>query len=869
MSITLIPTDDTPTFKSVSFKDKSILKSARTFDYDTVFRKKQRVEGDGTYERDLYVNRDLYVTGQLKVNGSSINESYVDNQTGWGLPEWTFKGSHYNKSSDSLIVKIANIESDYVTNGALDSTITSYAMTDGSRYLISYPSLTFSSYEKIGGNTYLYTSPVTATAASSHFIIRENSFKIQNSDINIGRVLTCIDNDGSVSWRDVEIDSSTIQNINTTIGPTISTPSFSVTDTGIGNIYTARGFYFFPNCSGTGLNQAIIADTQAIVLAVGIGSYFPLDFDAPQHVICPFSRGAESIVMRPATNSAGTNGFTRINGGTENETDQFILLDNNGITIHPKQSTPNVDIPAGKVLTTNSSGHAEWLDPTTVIIPTDLELNTLEANSISSTNLTLTNSFLTEHEVSSAPTVTFYGTKLYNALTSTPNRNTNIPFITSGNTNGGKILSFNYNGFQHPIQLNIPMYIKQRWGYLESITSNDEEMNIWYKLTKQTYSIYKNSVLIETVVVNYSTCAYVFHDRKYVDTLYHFEVQQSSTNTKFDNTIFIGQIPFIYKPPSGTVNGDLFEIYLSVEGEWRNEGEFMVSTGSLEITIEDVNPNTRLIYEVSKQYMQGIVVSLIFSNEPYIDQRQFSSVRFGCTIGEVDGVLATLNSYNYQPSSVLTTCYNENDFLSYNQNYVSTSELITEEITVKKDIFAPWGTFKGCGIAGRQGYGTTSNYTTHYQNRDGTVTLGSYNNWGSIFNFYWTIDGKIEIWVDYTKVSVLTPNFCDHRLKDNIQSLDPVLPIIQQIPIFKYSLKETGAVPGSNNHIGVFAHILKNSFPQLDHIVNGDYSNTEQGDFQSINNNELVFVLMKGIQELAEKISSLENEITLIKSKLV
>jgi hypothetical protein len=69
--------------------------------------------------------------------------------------------------------------------------------------------------------------------------------------------------------------------------------------------------------------------------------------------------------------------------------------------------------------------------------------------------------------------------------------------------------------------------------------------------------------------------------------------------------------------------------------------------------------------------------------------------------------------------------------------------------------------------------------------------------------------------------------------------------------------------------LGFYAHELKDAFPELDTIVNGEKDAVnENGDIQPQKiNPELTHLLMKAIQELNAKIIELSNRIVELENK--
>lgn len=100
-------------------------------------------------------------------------------------------------------------------------------------------------------------------------------------------------------------------------------------------------------------------------------------------------------------------------------------------------------------------------------------------------------------------------------------------------------------------------------------------------------------------------------------------------------------------------------------------------------------------------------------------------------------------------------------------------------------------------------------------------------------------------------------NQSDRRLKKYIaNSKDKALPIIETIPMRQYTYKAgaPGALPGKKVRFGQVAQELAEVYPEA--VVHD-----EKTDSWYINKIELIDLLLKGVQELSAKVTSLETEV--------
>jgi hypothetical protein len=252
-------------YKSITFFDGSMITSGRRSDSSYLVSNQFEVRETSTFQGLASFLGGIYVEGDITVTGPI---PYVDNQTGWGLPEWTFAGAQYNKETDSLVVKIYRIEelleTTYVTQSELQSA------TSLNQGLIHCDPGTYPLYNTSG----YYNKVVTHLASDSYFIIRDDInfsqiFQFQRGDVQIGKYLRCADDAGTVEWAEITTTIPTISGVTTTNGQT-SQNSFYIVDSGENGNGVNRGFYFIPNYA---LNAQYNDAAQAgdILMLAGLG----------------------------------------------------------------------------------------------------------------------------------------------------------------------------------------------------------------------------------------------------------------------------------------------------------------------------------------------------------------------------------------------------------------------------------------------------------------------------------------------------------------------------------------------------------------------------------------------------------------------
>lgn len=286
-----------------------------------------------SFTNEVRCKKRLRVDNDLDVNGKI---SYVDNQTGWGLPQWTYKAtSGYNVTTDSLIAKIKIIEDSYATKTYVDSG-GQFSTAQGISY---YASDTFYMFND---PTSKYQYPITTLAADSGLIIRdindtEMIFKFQKGTPGVGKVLGCIDTDGTVAWVGPNDGTTTqVTSVSTSNG-TSNSYSFRVVDTGLP---TTESLVFYPDMANNNFNKGILTRDHVI-----LGGTFENKSAINRVFLGPYSEGSEGVAIENTRTLNGilTPGKTIITGGYYTiDEDQRITLSSDGIKLKPAPNLPFV-----------------------------------------------------------------------------------------------------------------------------------------------------------------------------------------------------------------------------------------------------------------------------------------------------------------------------------------------------------------------------------------------------------------------------------------------------------------------------------------------------------------------------------------------
>lgn len=317
-----VPTSLNLRANEILFSDGTSIVTAKQNFYDTRFRKRVRADGDSQFMKNVTIEGNLTIGGSIiSSDTGEIATSYVDNQTGWGLSEWSIAGSNYNKETDSLIVKIYYIENNYATKSYVDSSI----QNTSAKYLVAYDANTYPQWSNPSSN---YVNPVTTLAGNTDFIIRSSgsvvqNLRIQTSDTSVGKFLVCADTDGRVKWQEFTGTITTATTINSNMGLT-DTATFTSYD-------STNGRYIkmiLNTSSQTIVNPAILEN--AVVLLLG------QDVDlTPLCIVGVNSYTTECLQFKATSNLSNPLGYTKLSGGSTID-DQFVVLGQSGILIQPK-----------------------------------------------------------------------------------------------------------------------------------------------------------------------------------------------------------------------------------------------------------------------------------------------------------------------------------------------------------------------------------------------------------------------------------------------------------------------------------------------------------------------------------------------------
>jgi hypothetical protein len=162
--------------------------------------------------------------------------------------------------------------------------------------------------------------------------------------------------------------------------------------------------------------------------------------------------------------------------------------------------------------------------------------------------------------------------------------------------------------------------------------------------------------------------------------------------------------------------------------------------------------------------------------------------------------------------------------------------------------------------------GNFLNSTGYYFGSVGARQGSSGGTVGNMINFWWT-GSALQSWVDITNIGNFT--ISDYRVKENINyNVGSVLTRICSIPMIEYTIKDISIFKPNGNHIGCFAHNLQETFTEYPNIVSGEKDAVQENgniEPQSITP-ELVYILMKSIQELNDKITDLQSQINILKN---
>ena len=274
----------------------------------------------------------------------------------------------------------------------------------------------------------------------------------------------------------------------------------------------------------------------------------------------------------------------------------------------------------------------------------------------------------------------------------------------------------------------------------------------------------------------------------------------------------------------------------------------------------DASNNYLKITDASNTYISNS--SLTTTLGSYVTSTSLTS-----TLGSYvtsSSLTSTLGSY-VTSSSLLTT---DLQVASLNVKSANSNINIYTNAGVLNGTISSTGGFFNLTASGNStsGFKLTGGYVilgTGYRSRQGTSgTTNSHT-----FNQWWT-GTALQAWIDTTNVGNFT--ICDYRIKENIQPPSNVLDRLCSINMFNYEFKDIGIFQKNGSHIGFYAHELKDAFPELNNIVDGEKDAVnDNGEIQPQTiSAELTHLLMKSIQELNAKVIELSNKIIELENKL-
>lgn len=207
-------------------------------------------------------------------------------------------------------------------------------------------------------------------------------------------------------------------------------------------------------------------------------------------------------------------------------------------------------------------------------------------------------------------------------------------------------------------------------------------------------------------------------------------------------------------------------------------------------------------------------------------------------VNKLEVMSSILNFYNSGTQNA--SIYNANNYLNINALGILNVNILGINLI-------GFSVILGNGFRGRQGTSGT--------------TIGN-----DRLNLWWN-GTNLQLWVETTNIGNFT--ICDYRIKENFQPASNVLDRLCSINMFNYETKDISIFKKKGTQIGFFAHELKDAFPELNNIVEGEKDAvTEDGDIQPQTvNAELVHLLMRSIQELNEKVNQLSNRIVELENK--
>lgn len=234
--------------------------------------------------------------------------------------------------------------------------------------------------------------------------------------------------------------------------------------------------------------------------------------------------------------------------------------------------------------------------------------------------------------------------------------------------------------------------------------------------------------------------------------------------------------------------------------------------------------NSGLIISPNAYFNTAIVDNLNVNYSMYVNN-SITCNNINCT---------TLNN-----TDIITYCYSTVSGTLYNntKNFTSTN-LTCTTLNV------------GTGNTTINGYLFSKGLATR------TGINGTYG--GNRINFYWS-GTQLALWVDATNLGNFT--ICDYRIKKYIKQPMNVLNRISSLKMIDYEFKDIGIFRNDNaSHLGLYAHELQDAFPEYKNLVINEKDAVDENNNikpQSVSN-DLVFILMKAVQELKLEVDNLK-----------
>jgi len=110
----------------------------------------------------------------------------------------------------------------------------------------------------------------------------------------------------------------------------------------------------------------------------------------------------------------------------------------------------------------------------------------------------------------------------------------------------------------------------------------------------------------------------------------------------------------------------------------------------------------------------------------------------------------------------------------------------------------------------------------------------------------------------------------DYRIKENFKQASPILDRLCSVPMFDYEFKNIDSIKKRGNHVGFFAHVLQETFPEYPNFIKGkkDQVNEDGSILPQHITSEFPVLLMKAIQEQNDIVKQLQQEMHALKLKV-